>query len=178
MNPITNIALFRLCLWGFAIACILAVVLSHIIGGRRQKKLERELSEKYPLIYRVKCLPSEAQCVLKAEGTSIKIGDFGWQAEPFRQDSLVYLHGLNDRWQVVWYAGFRPEQVEVVGPKPRTQYYIFPYWVNEQKIPPCQFPVKTFQHGKYPTHHLGFPVQLRGNWVQGKRMASRPASSF
>jgi len=171
MIALTDIQTLRIYLWGLAIACVMAFVLSHVIGGRRQKKLERKLSDQYPLIYRIKSIPADSQCVLKAEGASIEEGDYGWEAEPLHKDGLIYLHGLNDRWQVVWYAGFKPDQLEITGPKPRTQYYVFPYWVNEEKIPPCPYPVKRYQHGKYPIAHLGFPVQVRNDWVQGKRLS-------
>lgn len=98
-------------LWGLAGFCVAALLLIRVACGRKQKRLELELTREYPLTYRIKCLPADVQCVLRAEGASIEIGDLGWQAEPLRGDGRVYLHGLNDRWQVVWYDGFRPDQV-------------------------------------------------------------------
>jgi hypothetical protein len=154
-----------------AATSILVLVLISRIVGRSQKKLERQLSEKYRHIYRVKSLPSESSCILQADGASIKIGDYGWEAEPIRNDHLTYLHGLNDKWQVVWYAGFRPEEIEIIGPKPRSQYYAFPYWMNEN-IPPCPYPVGEFRSGKYLTTHFGFPQRIHRNWVQGKRLST------
>jgi hypothetical protein len=132
----------------------------------------KQLNRKYRSIYRVISLPSGNQCDLKAEGTSIEVGDYGWEAEPIHKNNLIYLHGLNDTWQVVWYAGFRPDQIELVGAKPKSQYYVYPDWMNSsKKIQKCPFPVKNFSPVKeYLKTHFGFPVEIGKNWVQGKRL--------
>jgi len=151
-------------------ASIFVLILISRIIGPRQKRLERHLFETYRYIYRVKSLPSESACFLKADGAPVTIGDYGWEAEPIRHDDLIYLHGLNDTWQVVWYAGFRPEEVERIGLKPRSQYYAFPYWMTKG-IPPCPYPVREFRRGKYLTTHFGFPQKIHGDWVQGRKIA-------
>ena len=151
-----------------AAASLAALFLVFVFGGIPMWIINRRLRKKYKLIYRVISVPSGHQFAIKAAGASIEIGDYGWEAEPIDLDGLIYLHGLNPRWQVVWYAGFRPDQVEVVGPKPRSQYNIFPDWVNPEKVPQCPFPVKKFEYGKYPDFHMGFPVQTQREWVQGR----------
>ena len=168
-----NIEEYRTPLILVAIASITALILMWQIIGRLQKKRDRELSEKYHSIYRVVFIPSDSQCILKADGASIEAGDYGWEAEPIYQNDLIYLHGLNDKWQVVWYAGFRPDQIEQAGPKPKSQYYVYPDWmINSNKVSNCPFPVKTFCHKKeYLKTHFGFPVEIHVNWVQGKRIA-------
>jgi hypothetical protein len=151
-------------------ASLAVIFLIWLIGGTQMRRVKRRLRENYRLIYRVTSIPSDGQCILKADGTSIAVGDYGWEAEPIYQDGLIYLHGLNSRWQVVWYCGFRPDQLEVVGPKPRSQYYIFPDWVDFKKVPQCPYTVKEYQLGMYPTFHLGFAVKMERDWIQGRKL--------
>jgi hypothetical protein len=168
-----NIDVSRISALVVAAVSVALFIFAHISGRKKERGQDTMLLAKYPSIYRVITLPSAGQCILKAEGASVEVGDCGWEAEPVCQNGLIYLHGLNDQWQVVWYAGFRPEEVEVVGPKPRSQYYIFPYW-RKNNIPQCPFPVKQFKHGTYRTAHFGFPVQVRTNWVQGQKIDWQP----
>jgi len=157
-----------------AVVSLVILFLVVIIGKTQMRRINRRLRENYRSIYRVASTPSDNQFILKAEGSLIEVGDYGWEAEPVYQDGLIYLHGLNPQWQVVWYAGFRPEQVEVVGPKPKSHYNIFPYWVDVKKIPQCPFPAQKYQFGKYPNFHRGFPVAIarlqkrQHDWVQGR----------
>jgi hypothetical protein len=153
-----------------AAASLAALFLVFVFGGIPMWIIKRRLRKKYKLIYRVISVPSDHQFMLKAVGASIEIGDYGWEAEPIYKDGLIYLHGLNPRWQVVWYAGFRPDQVEVVGPKPRSQYYSINPYANVDKIPQCPFPVQKYEFGKYPDFHLGFAEKIGREWVQGRQI--------
>jgi hypothetical protein len=152
----------------FSLAIITLVILIGRLSGRDRARLHK----KYSSIYRVVSIPSNNQCFLKAEGASIESGDYGWQAEPLFKNDLIYLHGLNDTWQVVWYAGFRPDQIELVGPKPKSQYYVYPEWMSgSKKIVKCPFPVKKFDPiKKYLKTHFGFPQKIHGTWVQGRQI--------
>ena len=153
-----------------AAVCLSVVFLTAVFAGRRHRGIKAELAQKHKLIYRIIANPIGGKCIAMAEGTAIEVGDYGWEAEPRCDDGLIYLHGLNDRWQVVWYAGFRPDQVQVVAEKPRSHYYIYPDWVDFDRIPKCPYPVKRYKYGKYPTAHLGFAVKLGRNWAQqGKK---------
>jgi hypothetical protein len=78
-----------------------------------------EKREKFRGIYRVKAPPTSKWTWLQE---NIKIGDYAWEREPWRKDDLIYLHGLEEQWGVVWMAGFRREDVEYVGPKPVSEY--------------------------------------------------------
>lgn len=147
-----------------AAASVAVVVAIYWMASRLHEQTVRELSQKYPLVYRVIALPTDDSCVVKADGTEIAIGDFGWEAEPVHEDGLIYLHGLTVDWQVAWYAGFRREQLEPVGPKPRLQYYLPYSWVAAGATPPsCPFSVVT-----PPTVTLGHPQQNISGWVQGR----------
>ncbi len=78
-----------------------------------------EIRENYRGIYRVKGAPSSQWCWLKE---NIQVGDFAWERPPWRRDGLIYLHGLQEQWGVVWMAGFRPDDVEYVTTKPVSEY--------------------------------------------------------
>ena len=154
------------------IAFAISIFLLKYILKHRFQKTKTKLAE-YKLIYRVISVPSDNQIVLKADGGAIEIGDFGWEAEPVYQDGLIYLHGLNPRWQVVWYAGFRPDQIEVVRPKPNSQYYYISPYASVEKIPQCPFPIREYRYGKRPATHFGFPEQIhpKSKWVQGEQIS-------
>jgi len=162
-----------------AVVCIVALFPLVALAVGKAWLDETRWRKKYGSIFRVVSVPSDQDFVLKAAGTSIELGDYGWEAEPIRQDGLIYLHGLNPRWQVVWYAGFRPDQVVVFGPKPRSQYFMLPFWVRPEKIPQCPFPVKRCEMGAYPIYHFGLPVKIERNRVQGRETipASNPSPS-
>lgn len=121
--------------------CALAIVFLYRIFGRRHEELRREVREKYRGIYRVLAIPVDAHLVCKPPGAEIVVGDYGWEAESLNSaDGLIYLQGLTDGWHVVWYAGFRPDQLTSVGLKPRSQYDWSYSWTI--KPPPCPFPIQ------------------------------------
>jgi hypothetical protein len=78
-----------------------------------------EIRETYRGIYRVKAAPSSQWSWLKE---NIQVGDYAWERPPWRRDELIYLHGLQEQWGVVWMAGFRREDVEYVTAKPVSEY--------------------------------------------------------
>lgn len=126
---------------------VLAVILLFVLflrwTWRQNKRRLTELRENYRNIYQIKVLPTDAKSIVKPEGAEIQIGDYGWDAKPNRRDGLIHLQGLTTRWQVVWHAGFRPEQIEKVAVKPASQYdYWSPYWAKPPPPPPCPFPVR------------------------------------
>jgi len=87
------------------------VILFYRWTWRRDRQCLTRLREQYCTIYQVKELPSDAKSIVKPAGAEIQIGDYGWDARPHRRDGLIHLQGLTDRWQVVWHAGFRPDQI-------------------------------------------------------------------
>jgi membrane protein implicated in regulation of membrane protease activity len=124
------------------VACAIVVVLFYDWMARREKRRLATLREKYRGVFRVKQLPTEKKTIVKPEGAEIQVGDFGWEAYPIRPDGLIHLQGLNETWEVVWHAGFRPEQIERVADKPASQYdYWKPYWAKIPPPEPCPFPV-------------------------------------
>ena len=126
-----------------AVAVILLYLLFLCWLSRQNKKCLTRLREKYRTIYQVKALPTEAKSIVKPAEAEIQIGDYGWEARPNRRDGLIHLQGLTARWQVVWHAGFRPDQIEKVAVKTVSQYdYWAPYWAKPQPPPPCPFPVR------------------------------------
>jgi len=145
--------------------CVLTVIAFYSWVGRRREKEFRELNEQYPLVYRVIAVPNETKDILKAQGAEIECGDFGWEAEPIESDGLTYLQGLTKQWCVAWYAGFRPDQIEKVGPKPRSQYSLPYSWVCGGAIPPtCPYPVQSND-----SSDLGHPSRISRPFVQGQR---------
>jgi prepilin-type N-terminal cleavage/methylation domain-containing protein len=124
------------------IVCALLVVFLYRWSWRRDRQRLAELRENCRSVYRVKELPAEPKSIVKPDGAQIHIGDYGWDARPNRRDGLVHLQGLTLRWQVVWHAGFRPDQIQKVATKPASQYeYWAPYWAKKRPPPPCPFPV-------------------------------------
>lgn len=119
------------------LVCLAAVAIFQIVLQRSSRRRRRKLRTKYPGVYRVLVVPDDKTCIRKPEGAAIRVGDYGWEAVPFRKDELIYLQGLTEDWLVVWYAGFGLEQVEYVGPKSRSQYD----WSDEWPKIPCPFPV-------------------------------------
>lgn len=125
----------------------------------------RELNERFPGVFRVLEVPRGLPCVI-ADGGEIRVGDYGWEAEPIYDDGLIYLHGLTEEWAVAWHAGFLPEQVELIGEKPRSQYFLPYSWrCAGAKSPLCPFPV---QHA--PKESLGFPQRIDFPFVQGVKV--------
>ena len=124
------------------VACAIAVILFYRWSWRRNKRRLQELREKYRTIYRVIGLPTDKRSATMPEGAEIRVGDYGWEAGPIHNDGLIYLQGLTVKWCVVWHAGFRPDQIEKVGPKPSSQYdYWAPYWAKVPPPAPCPYPV-------------------------------------
>ena len=146
------------------VASVLAVAAFYRAVGRWAEEEQRRMLKEYPSIYRVTALPTGR--VVTAEGAIVEIGDYGWEAEPVENDGRIYLHGLTEDWFVVWYAGFMPDHVVKIGPKPRSQYYLPLSWACAgSNPPPCPFPVRTPQ-----TNHLGHPCRIIGKFVQGRRL--------
>jgi hypothetical protein len=134
--------------WGIVAAGIVVaagaalVVLWYRWMWRRNKARLRELKEGYQSIYRLLALPCDKSGVVKLAGAEIRVGDFGWEAAPIREDGLIHLQGLTPGWHVVWHASFRPEEIQLVGPKPSSQYeYWVPYWAKAPPPPPCPYPI-------------------------------------
>lgn len=131
---------------------------------RRQvaAQYQRELLEKFPGVYRVLGVPTDARRAVRAEGVQIEVGDYGWEAEPLRCDGLTYLHGLTRKWGVAWYAGFQSEQIERIGSKPCSQYDADDDWawsINRQ----CPYPIQSDKEND----DLGFPYSTR-SLVRGR----------
>ncbi|HEV2328838.1 MAG TPA: hypothetical protein VGY56_08645 [Verrucomicrobiae bacterium] len=139
-----------------AFVCIIAVILFYRVAGRQHAQQCREFREKYTRVYRVLAMPANEAAIKKAQGAEIKVDDFGWEAAPLLDDGLIYLQGLNPQWRVVWYAGFRPEQIESVATKPQSQYDWNYAWVRNP--PPCPFPVQEQLH---PSINMGFPMPVK-----------------
>ena len=134
----------------------------------RDKRQLRQLREKYRNIYRVKELPTEIKSVIKPADAEIQIGDFGWEAIPSRRDGLIHLQGLTLRWQVVWHAGFLPNQIEQVAIKPASQYdYWIPYWSKCPAPSPCPYPVR-----ERNTSTMGLPYH------SGRYFENNPSQNY
>jgi hypothetical protein len=136
--------------------------LAYGLGPRWERARDKKLLKAYPGIWRIASKPEEGGLAVEARADAITVGDYGWEAEPLVDDNLLYLQGLTPDWKVVWYAGFRKDQLEHITIKPASQYYRHPYWVNS---PPsdCPYPVHQTHIGD-----LGYAVELEHNWVQGR----------
>ena len=147
--------------------CIMAFVTTvssgmffYMILGYVDQRLSQKLLQRYPGIYRVTASHA-ARMVLLAPNATVLAGDYGWQAESVHPDDLIYLHGLNEAWYIVWYAGFVPSELELVGEKPENQYNRSDWQKNKCK---CPFVVQA----KIPDiASLGLPRTMIGRWVQG-----------
>ena len=135
------------------VVCVIMVVQFYRWSWRKDEQRLRELREKYQAIYRVNAIPADEGNLRMAAGAEIKIGDYGWEAGPLREDGLIYLQGLTTEWHAVWHAGFRLEQIKRVATKPASQYDRWhPYWATVPPPPPCPFPILA-----RPTATMGFP---------------------
>lgn len=135
-----------------AAVAVSAATLHYRAFSRRRERHQRKLKEKYPGVYRVLALPTGTdKNIQTSQGAEIKVGDYGWEAVPIREDGLIYLQGLTVEWCVVWYAGFRADQIEHIAPKPRSQYDWDYAWAI--KHPPCPFPVQERE-----TTNMGLPL--------------------
>jgi hypothetical protein len=134
-----------------AAGCVLIAVRAYRAHWRRNAQRRQEWKQKYSSIYRVLTLPMDQAVIKKAQGAEIKVGDYGWEAIPLRDDGLIYLQGLNPQWRVVWYGGFRADQIEKVTLKPQSQYDWDSAWAKN--APPCPFPVQERE-----TANMGLPM--------------------
>ena len=92
-------------------ASIGAVVAFYKWSWRLDDRRCAEVREQYRGIYRVIQIPPDKKNVRLAESAEIRIGDYGWEAEPFRDTKLIYLQGLSPVWEMVWHAGFEPHEI-------------------------------------------------------------------
>jgi hypothetical protein len=142
-----------------ATSCVMVVIQFYRWMWHRDKRRLQELRDKYRLVYRVTSLPSHQTNIIKPAGAEIRVGDYGWEAEPILKDGLIHLQGLTLEWGVVWDARFRPNEVEQVATKPCSQYdYWVPHWASRSQppLPPCPFPIllrETLTMGR--PHHSG-----------------------
>lgn len=150
------------------LVCLIAVDVLYRVRRLHYRFVANELTRNYPSVYRVRSLPSDNRKIIRAQNAEIAIGDYGWTAEPIYPDGLIYLHGLNLRWQVAWYAGFEISQLELIGPKPHSQYFLPHSWqLAWTEIPACPFPVLNA-----PETSLGHPRIIIGGYVQGVKIPS------
>jgi hypothetical protein len=70
----------------------------------------------YNSIYRVLVPPAEPRWV--CTGCRISVGDYGWDTDLHPENGLIHLTGYARDWKTIWYADFKPHEVEYVGPKP------------------------------------------------------------
>jgi hypothetical protein len=118
------------------------VYLIKIWSGAGHRRHCRKMAEKYTQIFRIRVLPTDEKSIIKPKHCEIKVGDYGWESGPIKKNDLVYLTGYDEKWKLVWWAGFQPEQIEFVCPKPFSQYdRHLPDRRDLLKIP-CPFPVQ------------------------------------
>jgi len=120
-------------------------------------RLRAERRERYRGIYRVLSMPSVNNKPASWNAEDITVGDFGWEAEPVTKDGLIWLHGLSVQWKMTWRAGFKPEEVELVGPKPVSHYD----WKDFEYVGPKPTSIYTSAIPKQP---CPFPVQKMSRW--------------
>lgn len=121
---------------------------------RAHNKQLKELKARYRWVYQVVAIPADLSKARMAEGTVIKVEDYGWEAEPLKDDGLIYLQGLTLKWRVVWHAGFSAEQLRRVCLKPRSQHEWDHSWFSNP--PPCPYPIQPRQ-----TADMGLPRVLK-----------------
>ncbi|HEX4342642.1 MAG TPA: hypothetical protein VH255_04585 [Verrucomicrobiae bacterium] len=100
----------------------------------------RKMAETYTRIFRVKALP-DTKGIINPKN-QIQVGDYGWESAPFKKDGLIYLQGFDEKWKIIWLAGFQEDQLELMGPKPFSQYYRYLTDHPEILKTPCPFPVQ------------------------------------
>jgi hypothetical protein len=118
------------------------VFLMNALTNASHRRHCRKMAKKYTRIFRVSALPTDEKSVIKTDNSHIKVGDLGWECSPIRKNGLIYLEGLDEKWKLVWWAGFQPEQIELVGPKPFSQWDIYLPDKQELLTTPCPFPVQ------------------------------------
>jgi len=154
--------------WGIGAAfsagsfSVITVVLFYRLMWRLDERGLQKARDKYRAIYRVIAIPTDPKVIVMPEGAEIRVGDYGWEAGPSRNDGLIYLQGLTQDWTVVWHAGLDADEIEKVATKPHSQFDSwYPYWADPPPLPPCPFPVverKTMTIGR-PHHSLSYFVQ-------------------
>ena len=134
--------------WGIGAAftagsfSVILVVLFYQFTWYLDARALQKAKDKYRDIYRVIAIPAKPKVIIMPAGAEIMAGDYGWEAGPSRNDGLIYLQGLTLDWNVVWHAGFHPDEIEKVGQKTHSQYDAWhPYWAPPPPLPPCPFPV-------------------------------------
>jgi hypothetical protein len=158
--------------FGGGLLSVTLVVLLYRWSWRRDERLLQAARENYRKIYRVIAAPADPEIIGMADGAVIRVGDFGWEAGPARDDGLIYLQGLTLEWTVVWHAGLRPEEVESVTQKPHSQYDAWhPYWAPPPALPPCPFPI-----AERKTMTLGRPHFSNRYFVQQTEFPRRDES--
>ncbi len=155
-------------LWGIGAAfsggalSIIAVIQFYRWTWRLDERGLQKARDEYREIYRVIAIPCDPSVIVMPESAEIRVGDYGWEAGPSRNDGLIYLQGLTLDWTVVWHAGLHPNEIEKVGTKPHSQYDSwYPYWANPPRLPPCPFSVverETMTIGR-PHHGHRYCVQ-------------------
>jgi hypothetical protein len=139
-----------------------AVIVFYRVMWRMDERGRQRARDSYRGIYRVIAVPTDPKHIVTLEGAEIRVGDYGWEAGPSRNDGLIYLQGLTRDWTVVWHAGLHPDEVEQVCTKPHSQYDSWhPYWADPPPLPACPFPVierKTLTIGR-PHHSHSYFVQ-------------------
>lgn len=170
--------------WGIGAAlsagslCVTAVVLFYYGMGALDERGLRKARDRYREIYRVTSVPAAPRVIIIPEGAEIRVGDYGWEAGPSRNDGRVYLQGLTRNWKVVWHAGLRPDEIEQVGTKPYSQYDAwYPDWADPPSLPACPFPVverKTMTAGRPHHSHRYFvmPTAYRPRKAASKKKDS------
>jgi prepilin-type N-terminal cleavage/methylation domain-containing protein len=96
---------------------IMAVISFYRWMSHRDECSLNEAREKYLNIYRV-VASLDPEIIILPDGAEIRVGDYGWEAGPARDDDLIYLQGLTRDWTVVWHAGFHSDEIEKVCEKP------------------------------------------------------------
>ena len=129
-------------------------------GDFVERRDRDEAREKYRFIYRVIALPGDDK-PNNWQAHLVEIGDYGWESKPPTQNGLIYLHGLTEDWGWVWRAGFRPDQLELVGPKPVSQYDWRDFEYDGPKPTACY-------HRQYnrPKNPCPFPIQKKVNDIR------------
>lgn len=118
------------------------IYLTKILSVAGHRRHCRKMAEKYTRIFRVRDLPTDETSIILPKNSEIKTGDYGWESGPIRKNGLIYLRGFDEKWKFIWWAGFQPEQIEFVCPKPFSDY--------DRHLPdrkdllknPCPFPVQ------------------------------------
>lgn len=124
------------------LAAVGFVSMIKIWGNAGHRRHCRKMAEKYTRIFRVRVLPTDEKSIIKPKNSEIKVGDYGWECGPIKKNDLIYLQGFDEKWKLIWWAGFQIEQIEFVNSKPFSQYDR--HLPNRRNLleTPCPFPVQ------------------------------------